>query len=193
MNKMEKLTGNKDTDVIILMKLNDKELSAVCSVNRYINKICKSRDFWNKRTITVFQITHDELDQLRKYLNLDGKELYVFLVTKRTGWNTEKLLVLFLLNYQNVINEIIDNSLVKNLPKWINREEFVYYLRGKIAKRIVDYRTVNSGYMYPGSSSQIFPSDVEAILPRLVTDNKTNFPENMSLFLDIYIRENIRK
>src|SRR5439155_1163341 len=133
---------------MILMKLNDKDLKHAYSVNRYINNLCKSRDFWNKRIITVFQITHDELNELRKYLNLDGKELYMYLNTKSTGWNTEKLLILFLLKYQNVINEVIDNSLVKDLPKWINREEFIYYLRGKIAKRIVDYRTINSQYLY---------------------------------------------
>ena len=37
---MDKLSGDKNVDMIILMKLNDYELSKVCSVNKYINSIC---------------------------------------------------------------------------------------------------------------------------------------------------------
>ena len=37
---MNKLTGNKDADFIILMKLDDRELGLVCQANKYVRSLC---------------------------------------------------------------------------------------------------------------------------------------------------------
>ncbi len=113
---MDKLSEDKNTDMIILMKLNDYELSRVCSVNKYINSICENKNFWNTRIRSFFNVNEKELDELRRYLHLDGKELYVYLVSKTVGFNYVDLLIIFLLKYQSSINEIIEKAIVKNSP-----------------------------------------------------------------------------
>ena len=45
-----KLTGNKDVDIIIINMLNDYELGQVCQANRYVNSICNDEKFWRIRT-----------------------------------------------------------------------------------------------------------------------------------------------
>lgn len=44
------LSGYKDTDYIILNKLNDYELGKVCQVNKKLKKICDDDNFWKVRT-----------------------------------------------------------------------------------------------------------------------------------------------
>ena len=48
---MSKLTGNKDTDILILMQLEDHELGAICQVNKYIHSLCVNDLFWLNRII----------------------------------------------------------------------------------------------------------------------------------------------
>ena len=78
---MNKLSGNKNTDMLILMNLNDNELGKVCSVNKYVNSICEDKHFWNMRVRLLLNVTEDELHELRRYLHMDGKELYVYLIS----------------------------------------------------------------------------------------------------------------
>ncbi|GAG92810.1 unnamed protein product, partial [marine sediment metagenome] len=47
-------TGDKDTDLIILNKLSDNDLVNVCSVNKYVNKLCQNESFWLNRTVKKF-------------------------------------------------------------------------------------------------------------------------------------------
>jgi hypothetical protein len=44
-------TGHKDTDILVLMQLDDKELASICSVNKYINSLCDSEQFWLNRIL----------------------------------------------------------------------------------------------------------------------------------------------
>jgi hypothetical protein len=48
------LTNNKDTDLIILSKLNDKDLLNACLTNKSVNKACKDENFWRLRFIETF-------------------------------------------------------------------------------------------------------------------------------------------
>jgi hypothetical protein len=50
---MNVLSGNKDTDFIILQKLNDDELGKVCKVNKYVNSLCKDETFWMQRLLYI--------------------------------------------------------------------------------------------------------------------------------------------
>ena len=118
---------------------------------------------------------------------MDGKELYVYLVSKgRIGWNYTALLIIFLLRYQDLVNQIIDESL-KILPKYINREELVYYLRGIIPKMILEDRIINKNY---APHNEFFTSNLK--LPYL-SDEMIPYPTEITLFVDNYIKENIRK
>ena len=49
---MEKfLTGYKDSDLIILSKLDDRDLLNICLANKYANRLCNNEDFWRARLI----------------------------------------------------------------------------------------------------------------------------------------------
>jgi len=42
-------TGNKDTDLMIMMELPDKDLFNFCKTNKYINYLCDNEHFWRNR------------------------------------------------------------------------------------------------------------------------------------------------
>ncbi len=43
------MTGHRDTDFLVLMQLCDRDLGAVCSVNKYAKKVCEDDTFWKNR------------------------------------------------------------------------------------------------------------------------------------------------
>ena len=45
------LTGQRDTDLLILDKLDDKDLLNVCLVNKEARKLCSYEPFWINRFI----------------------------------------------------------------------------------------------------------------------------------------------
>jgi hypothetical protein len=51
---MSFLSGYKDTDLLILSKLNDKDLLSICLANKEANRLCKNEDFWRNRFISRF-------------------------------------------------------------------------------------------------------------------------------------------
>ena len=178
--------------MLILMNLNDGELAKVCEVNKYIHSICENRDFWNMRIRMLLNVSETQLHELRRYLHMDGKELYVYLVSRESvGWQYTNLLISFLLKYRNFIDEIIDITVPKNLPKFINKQEFVYYLRAKIPKDILEYRIINITYPHP--DNRYFNYTLEHELPKIIEREIIPFPEEITSFMDKYIKENIRK
>lgn len=62
------LTGNRDVDMEIILQLEDRELPAVCAVNKYVNQICESDAFWYRRLLN--RITKARDDNLSKYKDL---------------------------------------------------------------------------------------------------------------------------
>jgi len=44
----------KDTDLIILSKLDDKDLFSTCLVNKAANKLCNNEDFWRNRFVSKY-------------------------------------------------------------------------------------------------------------------------------------------
>jgi hypothetical protein len=187
---MNKLSGDKNTDMLILMKLNDNELAKVCSANKYINSICQDRHFWNMRTRTLLNVKEDELHELRRYLNLDGKQLYIYLVSKEIGWKYTDLLILFLLKYQNTINEIVENAVPESLPKYINKDEYIYFLRGTIAKYFLEHRIINVGFF--NNEATFFTNDLDMKLLTIINKTRVSLPENMTKFVDKYIKDKIK-
>ena len=187
---MNKLSGDKNVDMLILMNLNDGELAKVCEVNKYIHGICQNRDFWNMRIRMLLNVSQSELHQLRNYLNLDGKELYVYLVTKDIRWEYKDLLILFLLKYQNVIDEIVQNAIPQVLPKYINKQEYIYFLRATIAKYFVERRVVNVDSFYP--EEDFLTYKLETRIPRIINNIRVPLPRDMTAFVDKYIKERLR-
>ena len=48
------LTGNKDTDLIVLSKLNNEDLLNACLTNKDVNRACKNESFWKSRFISLY-------------------------------------------------------------------------------------------------------------------------------------------
>lgn len=49
LDKIPTLTGLFDTDVLILLNLDEKGLGRICQVNQYIRKICNDERFWQSK------------------------------------------------------------------------------------------------------------------------------------------------
>ena len=104
----------KDTDLIILSKLDDRDLLNTCLVNKAANRLCEDENFWRNRFITRygqkdFEFMRDKLQMtwrkfmllLIRYLDLDNlnrsmrfaaqeghRDLVDFFILKGAdGWN----------------------------------------------------------------------------------------------------------
>jgi len=141
---MNTLTGNKDTDFLILNKLNDYELTRVCQANRYIRSLCNDDNFWLRRIKNNFNfLSTEDIYKMKNYLNFSTiKELYQYLVSFSVTDGAEytdyteiykinRNYFVNLFKNEELIDSIIDENLEKNLPKWINRQELIYELRRK--------------------------------------------------------------
>ena len=85
---MNKLTGNKDADILIINMLNDYELGKVCQANRHVNAICNDEKFWRIRIYEKYGNRLREFDvDISKYRKTSWKDYYVLLskVAKKTG------------------------------------------------------------------------------------------------------------
>jgi len=148
-------TGYKDTDTLILMQMSDREIAAICSVNKYINSICENQYFWLNRMITNLRKTcvivrkipeyndadcsifEGNFDKINKYLGFTNyREMNNFFAKFTKG---EQLSIFFhivysrpeTLHFENLFNRIYKINKNK-LPKFINYVELVYYLRRNI-------------------------------------------------------------
>ena len=53
---LENLTGNKDTDFLIMNMLNDQDLSSLCQTNKYLAQRCTDDEFWKRRFMLRFSV-----------------------------------------------------------------------------------------------------------------------------------------
>lgn len=69
------ISGNKDTDTLILEKLNNRDLLNICKINnRYISKLC-NEDLFRKRILTNFSRLEKQKPE-----NLTWKKYYIYLM-----------------------------------------------------------------------------------------------------------------
>lgn len=70
------LTGNRNVDMMILNKLDDKDLVNACQLNRAADNICNDENFWFNRVLTKFPGI--PLDVLEHYkANRTWSEYYI--------------------------------------------------------------------------------------------------------------------
>lgn len=113
------LTGNKDTDLIILSNLNDYDLSSVCRVNKYTKELCNNENFWMNRTIKRFGQFSRDINVDRLKLNMTWKQFYVKLVDVleyfyRNGKNVEQ-------RFQKTFPDIPFLKIFENIGRLIQR------------------------------------------------------------------------
>lgn len=140
---MKKLSGNKETNFLILMNLTDNELGKVCQVNKYINSLCNDDIFWMRRVYFINKYNYNEALKMKQYLEFDTwKEYYLWLDKFKKSYNYEKneqieknpeeylKLLLLSLKRKHIIDDIMNNYKEMKYPIWINKDEFL-----KIIKR----------------------------------------------------------
>jgi hypothetical protein len=85
-NKM--LTGTRDTNLLVLENLNDRDLLSYCQTNRYAQNLCKNEDFWRNRFIKVYG---GEAAQL-KDRNRTWKDFYLLILYYTSKYTQKKAL-----------------------------------------------------------------------------------------------------
>ena len=116
-----KLTG-KDTDLIILSKLDDKTLLSFCSVNKYANRLCYNEDFWRNRL----------------------KERFPDSISFKSRENTYRNFYLSLVKYLNLGDEHIQNEHIQNehIQNYYNQNEHIQndtsFWQGKLGNAAMD-------------------------------------------------------
>jgi hypothetical protein len=70
------ITGHKDTDLMLLLEMDDREFLIFCGKdslqfkNKYINKLCKSENLWRDRLFKYYGKFYPEVGQTWKNLYL---------------------------------------------------------------------------------------------------------------------------
>ena len=121
---MSKLTGNKDVDFLILMELDDRELTIVCRANKYVNSLCKDERFWSNRILLKFpDYSADLARDMKNYLEFDSwKEFYIWL--QQHASIASKIIKSLEKNKRAAIDETLRLFKKVKLNKWINPAEF---------------------------------------------------------------------
>ena len=126
---MNKLTGDKNVNFLILMKLTDKELSMVCSVNKYVNELCKDDTFWFNRVLLTFNFSPIIAKDMKNYLQFDNWKEFYFWLQKENFEPGRVNIIAKSLDKKEVIDKIVQIFKKMKLKKWINREEFYKVIR----------------------------------------------------------------
>jgi len=86
------LTGIKDTELIIMAKLNDKDLLNYCIANKTILKTCYDESFWRNRFISKFDLKDKEpLSKYRKP-NQTWRDFYLMMIYYIDKYSTSSFL-----------------------------------------------------------------------------------------------------
>ena len=71
------LTGNRDVDIDILNRLNDKDLVSSCQTNKYAQSVCNDEKLWLRRSIDRFS-KYVSVEEMKKFKgNRTWGEYYV--------------------------------------------------------------------------------------------------------------------
>lgn len=152
---MDILTGDKNLDMEILMKLKDHELGPVCQANKYINTLCKTPIFWYNRMIKKIEESYQKnlklnknfkksdingknLEDMKKYFGFESlQELNNFL----NEFSINALYSLYIM-YYDIIDTLSDLYVFDDtkFPKYINKEELMFYIRREFAKNYYKYK-----------------------------------------------------
>ena len=175
------LSGNKDVDMEIILKLDDSELPRVCSVNKYVNKICESDAFWYRRLINKInlvkkdnfskykdleniEVTGERIREMQKYFGLESlKELNIFL-----NKLPKNALYIEYHGFERNNRNIESAFDISNLPKYINREELIYELRRNVS--INKYKQMPDGITIPYESISFFINPMKKKLIKRIYD-----------------------
>lgn len=170
---MSKLSGHKDTDFIILQQLNDNELGRVCQANKYVNQLCQDQNFWLKRILHTFKLNGEEVQKMKNFFAFENyRDLYIYLkefptILTRGGFATTHIdrdETIEFFKKEELINQIFNDILKKNLPKWIDRDGLLIDLRRNLPNFLLE-----NVYAHQSSSLQ---NSIDTYLRPLILNRK---------------------
>ena len=74
------LTKQRDTDLLVLLKLDDEALFKICQTNRYFKNLCNNESFWYTRFLSRFGEERGRAAIFRKPDNLSFKNYYLQII-----------------------------------------------------------------------------------------------------------------
>lgn len=148
------LTGNKQTDILVLMQLEDHELKSVCEVNKYVKSLCDDDMFWMNRIIERMSKTCIKAKQIDYYKKMTcdvlGSEILIMkeflgFVSYRemNNWlnqftkGMQLSMYLWIIVKPNYFTDKIYEvyrMVYENIPKYINYNELIFHLKRTFIK-----------------------------------------------------------
>ena len=130
------LSKYKDIDLLILEKLNDKDLLVICQVNKYMKDLCNDNNFWRNRFETKFgkdiaqkPINKEYYFEVLKFANNYKKLNPIDKLTRFMDAITMKRLdLLKVIDDKNRINENIANIYPLDYAIYVGNLNIVKYL-----------------------------------------------------------------
>lgn len=85
------LSGHRDTDLLILLKLDDPSLFQISRCCKYTAELCRNTDFWKRKLLEKFEIVWSNenynYDHPRNlYLQLNTSFRFVYFCDQNTGY-----------------------------------------------------------------------------------------------------------
>ncbi len=125
-------TGNKDTDRLVLAKLNDYDLKNACMICKHLNEICKNDNFWRDRTLSRFSKYLGGVKDMKKY-DSRSWEIYYKSLTEflqdvyngvRLSYRSDhEILRKIVLENNKKLRENISNYFYNNIGDWGTNED----------------------------------------------------------------------
>lgn len=131
------ITPQRDTDVLVLLKLKDNDLVKMCGINKHYQNICNDDKFWRLKVVNyigkkqekynkevrlideneIINIDYETIVKVKNFLEFPTwKEFYIFIVTHGI-FLSEFTNSDFFTNFPQWLH-------TKDLPDWINRDKF---------------------------------------------------------------------
>jgi hypothetical protein len=135
------ITQQRDTDILVLLKLNDNDLINVCLTSKRYQNICNDDYFWRLKVVNYVgkdQEKHNAELKLKHIEDSDDSDGIILVDYERIlevkmflEFSTWKEFYIFILKNHIFAHDFINTELFKtpkynekNLPTWINAENF---------------------------------------------------------------------
>ena len=153
------LTGFRDTDFLIMEKLDDKSLLNLCLTNKRASVLCREQNFWKRRFVSKFGETAAKYKPeqrswknhyLKVIIDLDRFSENPVDFLNYIVWGNEGAKNSHFVNYgESIINGGIDVSPFLDSPEWVMNNFYLLdlgpaYINGSIKEHVTPYMLFES-------------------------------------------------
>ena len=204
---MSVLTGNKDVDFDILLRLDDISLASLCSTNREARELCKREQFWKNRIVSVYGSEalkgKPERETFRDYYTSGKVKTYTICKTIEGVQHMSQLVVD---DFYHPVNGLINANYTRDLqslvylllkitytrmesfdPRDLEEEERLKRAINQAVERVPEYRqssfNLDTYYMTPGEKDEFIKLiDIKIGRPQILRSASRNRPDMIKAF-----------